>query len=114
MTSMVQAIVDLEERNARVVDIVKGKFGLRNKSQAVNKIIEQYEKQFLEPQVRPEFRQELMNSAKQGGYLHFEDADELRRYLALESEDRSKAREGAVKASAKGTHPSLRRPAKNR
>ena len=36
---MVQAIVNLGENEDRVLSIVKGKFGLKNKSEAVNLVI---------------------------------------------------------------------------
>jgi len=51
---MPQAIVKLKERNDRVLTIVRGKFGLKNKSDAVNFLIERYEEQ-LEPELRPEY-----------------------------------------------------------
>ena len=52
---MVQAIITLNEHTNRILNIVKGKFGLKNKTEAVNLIIKTYEKEFLEPQLRPEF-----------------------------------------------------------
>ncbi|ATZ60763.2 MAG: hypothetical protein DDT40_01860 [candidate division WS2 bacterium] len=52
---MVQAIVTLNEHEDRVLNIVKGKFGLKNKSEVINLIISEYEKEFLEPELRPEF-----------------------------------------------------------
>ena len=39
MIKIVQASVDLEDRENRVVTIVKGKYGLRNKSDAITFII---------------------------------------------------------------------------
>jgi hypothetical protein len=48
---MVQAIITLNEHENRVLNIIKGKFGLKNKSEAVNLIISEYEKEFLEPEL---------------------------------------------------------------
>ncbi|MEW5759177.1 MAG: DUF2683 family protein [Candidatus Thermoplasmatota archaeon] len=62
---MVQAIIDLNEHENRVLNIVKGKFGLRNKSEAVNLIIKEYEKEFLEPELRPEYIEKMREREKE-------------------------------------------------
>lgn len=51
---MVKAIVNLGEYEDRVLTIVKGKFGLKNKSEAINFIIGKFEESFLEPELKPE------------------------------------------------------------
>jgi len=56
---MVQAVVTLTEHENRVLNIIKGKFGLRNKTEAIRLIISEYEKQFLEPELRPEYIEKL-------------------------------------------------------
>lgn len=63
---MVQSLVTLGEHEDRVLTILKGKFGLRNKSEVINFVIDEYEKEFLEPELRPEYREELLkiDSAK--------------------------------------------------
>ena len=52
---MVQAIVNVGDREDRVLTIVKGKYGLRNKSDAVNFVISSFEEELLEPQLRLEY-----------------------------------------------------------
>jgi len=52
---MVKAIVDLDERTNRVVNIVKAKYGLKDKSEAIGRMAHEYEKMLLEPALRPEF-----------------------------------------------------------
>jgi hypothetical protein len=52
---MVKAIVDLDERTNRVVNIVKAKYGLKDKSEAIGRMVQEYEKMLLEPALRPEF-----------------------------------------------------------
>ena len=37
---MVQAIIHLGEQEDRVLNIIKGKYGLKNKSEAINLVIE--------------------------------------------------------------------------
>ena len=61
---MVQAIVNLGENEDRVLTIVKGKFGLKNKSEAVNLIIEKFEQELLEPELRPEYKVKLAKIMK--------------------------------------------------
>lgn len=53
---MVQAIITLGEHEDRVLTIIKGKFGLKNKSDAVNFVIDRFEEELLEPQLRPEYK----------------------------------------------------------
>jgi DNA topoisomerase IA len=71
---MVQAVVSLGENEARVINIIKGKFGLKNKSEAINLIIEKYEESFLEPELRPEYEAKLAKITK-GKYLSRKEFD---------------------------------------
>ena len=52
---MVWAIVNIGEMQDRVLTIVKGKYGLKNKSEAVNLVIKRFEEELLEPHLRPEY-----------------------------------------------------------
>lgn len=77
---MVQAIIRLKEHEDRVLNIVKGKFGLRNKSEAVNLVIDKFEKEFLEPELRPEYVKELKRLEKEKG-IPFKNIRELRKIV---------------------------------
>lgn len=77
---MVQAIVNLGEHEDRVLTIVKGKFGLKNKSEAMNHIIGTYEEEILEPQLRPEYKEELLKIDK-GNFKKFSSIEELRKEI---------------------------------
>lgn len=57
---MVQAIVDISEHANRVLNIVKAKFGLKDKSEAINRMAEQYEEEVLEPELKPEYIEKAM------------------------------------------------------
>jgi len=76
---MVQAIVSLGENEDRVLTIVKGKFGLKNKSEAVNLIINKFEEELLEPELRPEFIQKIKRIEKEGKFKTFKNIEELKR-----------------------------------
>jgi DNA topoisomerase IA len=77
---VVQAIVTLGEREDRILTIVKGKYGLKNKSQAVNFVIEKFEEQLLEPELRPEYEEELKRVDK-GTFKVFSSIDDLRKEI---------------------------------
>ena len=77
---MVQAIIDIEDQTNRVLNIVKAKFGLKDKSEAINVMAEQYEKELLEPQLRPEYMEKLRSIKKQKG-IHFKSVNELRNHI---------------------------------
>ena len=75
---MVQNIIELGEREDRVLNIVKAKFGLKNKSEAVAVITQTYEESFLEPELRPEYLEKLQKIRK-GKYFKFDSIDDLRK-----------------------------------
>lgn len=77
---MVQAIINLGENEDRVLTIVKGKFGLSNKSEAVNFIIDKYEEELLEPELRPEYINKLQKIDREKG-KEFKNIQELRKLI---------------------------------
>ena len=62
---MVQAVITINERENRILNIVKGKYGLKNKSEAINLIINEFEKEFLEPELRPEYVEKMKKREKE-------------------------------------------------
>ena len=75
---MVQNIIELGEREDRILNIVKAKFGLKNKSEAVAFITNVYEGSFLEPELRPEYLEKLQKIRK-GKYFKFNSIEDLRK-----------------------------------
>lgn len=61
---MVQAVIDIDENTNRVLNIVKAKHGLKDKSQAINLVVTEYEESFLEPELRPEYKNKLAKILK--------------------------------------------------
>jgi len=53
--NMVQAVINIRDRANRILNIVKAKYGLKDKSQAIELVIAKYEAAFLEPELRPEY-----------------------------------------------------------
>lgn len=52
---MVNALIKLDERSNRVLNIIKAQLGLRNKSEAVQVAVQAYETEHLEPELRPSY-----------------------------------------------------------
>ncbi|MBI2971640.1 MAG: DUF2683 family protein [Candidatus Aenigmarchaeota archaeon] len=62
---MPQAIVRISDKANRVLNIVKAKYGLRDKSEAINVVIEEYEAEVMEPELRPEYIEKLEKIRKE-------------------------------------------------
>lgn len=77
---MVQAIINISERANRVLNIVKAKYGLKDKSQAINIMAEKYEQEIVEPELRPEYIEKLEKIQKQKG-VPFKNMAELRKII---------------------------------
>jgi len=77
---MVQNIIQIDDREDRILNIVKAKYGLKNKSEAVAFIANAYEESFLEPQLRPEYLAKLEKIKKEKG-ISFKNIGELRKII---------------------------------
>lgn len=76
---MAQAIVNLGEYEDRILTIIKGKYGFKNKSDAVNFVIDKFEEEFLEPKLKPEFVHKMMVMEKTGKFKSYKSMSELRK-----------------------------------
>jgi hypothetical protein len=52
---MVQAIINIEEHTNRILNIIKAKYGLKDKSAAIDLMATQYEEEILEPELKAEY-----------------------------------------------------------
>jgi len=77
---MPQLIVNLGEFEDRVLTIVKGKYGIKNKSEAVNFVIDKFESEILEPQLKPEYIKEL-NQIQKEPSIQFKSLEELKTHI---------------------------------
>ncbi len=75
---MVQAVINIREHANRVLNVVKAKYGLKDKSQAIELVIAEYETSFLEPELRPEYIEKLKKIRK-GKYTKYKSVEELRK-----------------------------------
>lgn len=75
---MVQAVIDIPEKVNMVLNVVKAKYGLKDKSQAIELVVNEYEQEFLEPELRPEYVEKL-KKIRAGKYISFNSVEELRK-----------------------------------
>ena len=78
---MVQAVINIEERTNRVLNIVKAKYGLKDKSQAITLVVSKYEESFLEPELKPVFVEKIKKIEKEGKFSSYSSLKELRSEL---------------------------------
>ena len=69
---MVQAMISITEEANQILNIVKAKHNLNDKSQAIDFVVKEYGKDLLEPRLRPEYVEKLKR-IKKGRYLTQEE-----------------------------------------
>ncbi|MBS3115915.1 DUF2683 family protein [Candidatus Woesearchaeota archaeon] len=78
---MVQAMINIGENTNRVLNIIKAKFSLNDKSEAIDVMAQQYEDEILEPELRPEFIKEMLKLKKTAKFIRYKDVASLRKEL---------------------------------
>lgn len=78
---MVQAIINFGEHEDLILNVIKGKFGFRNKSDAVNFVISEFEENLLEPELRPEYVEKIKNLEKFGRFKSYKSISALRKEI---------------------------------
>jgi len=76
--NMVQAVIKIRDRSNRVLNIIKAKYGFKDKSETIEYVIEKYESAFLEPELRPEYIEKL-EKIRKGKYTRYKSVEELRK-----------------------------------
>ena len=72
---MVKAMVDIDEHANRILNIIKAKYDLKDKSQAINIMAIRFEEEILEPELKPEFARKLREREKEKA-VHVKDFEE--------------------------------------
>lgn len=67
---MTSAVVNLTKENDRFINIVKAHRGLRNKSDAINFVVNVYSREVSEPEVRPGYIRKLKKIMKEKTHAH--------------------------------------------
>ncbi len=63
---MPKAMIQISDKANRVLNILKAKYGLKDKSHAINKMAEEYSQTLLEPQLRPDYIKKLRKIEEEG------------------------------------------------
>jgi hypothetical protein len=88
MIYMVQAIINIEDRTNRILNIIKAQYGLKDKSAAIDFMAAEYEEEIMEPELKPEYIEKLKGIEKQKAIGPFETVDDLKAYIdSLPDED---------------------------
>ena len=61
-----KAMVMISEKANRILNVVKAKYDLKDKSQAINRMAEEFGETLLEPQLRPEYLVKLRKIEEEG------------------------------------------------
>jgi endonuclease IV len=75
---MVQAFININEKTNRILNILKAKYGLKDKSQAIERMAEEYEEQLLEPELKPEYVEKIRKIETQGKFTKYTTLKQLR------------------------------------
>ena len=62
---MVQAMVNISEDANQILNIVKARYNLKDKSEAIERVVIDYGGNILEPELRPEFIQRMEQISKE-------------------------------------------------
>jgi hypothetical protein len=79
---MVQAIINIEEHTNRILNIIKAKYSLKDKSSAIDLMATQYEEEILEPELKPEYIEKAKKIIQQKP-INVGSVDDLRDRLDL-------------------------------
>ncbi len=62
---MVKAIISISDNTNKILSIIKAEFGLKDKSQAIDKLAEEYNELIFEPKIKPAYLRRLKRIDKQ-------------------------------------------------
>lgn len=75
---MVRAMVEIDQRANHILNIVKAKHNLNDKSEAINLVTLEYGENILEPELRPEYLEKL-KKIRRGKYIRYGSVKALRK-----------------------------------
>ena len=77
---MVQAMIDIPNETNHILNIIKARYNLKTKSEAIAKIVMECGAQIIEPELRPEYLEKLEKIKKEKG-ISFKNIVELRKII---------------------------------
>lgn len=79
---MVQAIINIEKETNQILNIVKAKYGLKDKSQAIDQMAKEYSQELLENSIRPEYV-ERMKKIQKEPTIAFDSVEDMRKHFDI-------------------------------
>lgn len=77
---MVQALVTIDKDTNRVLNVIKAKYDLKDKGQAIQILAKKYIEE-KEPELKPEYIAKMKKIMKEGNYVKFNSVEELDKYI---------------------------------
>ena len=77
---MVQAMIEIPKEANQILNIVKARYNLKTKSEAIAKVVIECGGNILEPELRPKYLKKLQKIEKQKG-IPFKNITELRKII---------------------------------
>jgi hypothetical protein len=65
MINMVQAIINIDDRTSKILNVIKDKYCLKDESAAIDFIVAEYEEEMLKPELKPEFIEKMKEIIKE-------------------------------------------------
>ena len=74
-------MIKIPEKANQILNIVKARYNLKTKSEAITKIVLEHGGDILEPELRPEYIEKLKRIEKEGKFISFSSIDGLRKSI---------------------------------
>lgn len=78
---MIQAVIEIPEEANQILNIVKARYNLKTKSEAISKIVIDFGGNILEPELRPEYIEKLKKIQEEGYGETFSSIKQLRKKI---------------------------------
>lgn len=62
---MVKAIINIDNHTNQVLNIVKAQYDLKDKSEAIEKVVDIYEEEVMDPELKPEYIEKIKKIRKE-------------------------------------------------
>jgi len=75
---MVQALLELNQNTNRILNIVKAKYDFKDKSRAVEFMVDFFIQNKKDPELKPEFIETIKKLEKQGKFIGYKSLSKLK------------------------------------
>ena len=69
-------MIEIDKHTNQILNIVKAKYGLKTKSEAIEEMAREYEQEVIEPELRPEFIARLREIERTAKFVKVKNVDE--------------------------------------